>query len=150
MAGADVTEQLLDFVVARVVAADGDPMTAPRRKLLCGFVDGARNVVCRGAAPDAASGDVDRRSTGAELQSDTAPGPSAGPSHQSDDVLQERTHLDALDPLPVLHPLCDQLHALPIVASIQDGQILWIGAQVDTGRPRAHLGVRLDASDEIP
>jgi hypothetical protein len=49
MAGANVPEQLLDFVVARVVASDGDSMTAARRKLLCGLVDGARNVVCRGA-----------------------------------------------------------------------------------------------------
>jgi hypothetical protein len=46
--------------------------------------------------------------------------------------------------------LCDQLLAFPIVASVQDDQILWIGAPADTGRPRVHSRLLVRTSREAP
>ena len=47
-----------------------------------------------------------------------------------------------LDRLPMRQPLCDQLGAFPIVASVQDAHVLGIGAQVNTGRPRVDVRVQ--------
>src|SRR2546428_5825727 len=47
-------------------------------------------------------------------------------------------------------PLCDQLGALPIVASVQDADVLRIGAQVNTGRPRVDFRVSVRTSCEVP
>src|SRR5262249_57289954 len=55
----------------------------------------------------------------------------------------------ARDRLPVTQPLCDQLGAFPIVASIEDAQVLRIGAQIDTGRPRADFRVGLRPRCEV-
>jgi len=49
----------------------------------------------------------------------------------------------------VTQPLCDQLGAFPIVASIEDAQVLRIGAQIDTGRPRADFRVGLRPRCEV-
>ena len=56
----------------------------------------------------------------------------------------------ALYRLPVPQLIRDQLHALPIVASIEDRQILRVGAQVDTDCPRIHDRGPVGASREIP
>ena len=58
--------------------------------------------------------------------------------------------LGARDRLPMPQPLGDQLHALPIVASVQDAHVLWIGAPVNAGRPRVHSRVRVRTSREVP
>src|SRR4051812_44584574 len=54
----------------------------------------------------------------------------------------------ALDLLPVLQPIGDQLDALPIVASIEDGQVLRLRAQVDADGSRVHLHRSVRASLE--
>src|SRR5438034_6668025 len=56
----------------------------------------------------------------------------------------------ARDRFPVPQPLCDQLGATPIVASVQDAQVLRIGAQVDAGRPRVDLRVTVGTRGEVP
>src|SRR5882762_11366107 len=45
------------------------------------------------------------------------------------------------DGLPILQPLSDQFRASPVVASVQDARVLWVGAQVDTGSPRIQCRV---------
>src|SRR5207245_678252 len=47
-------------------------------------------------------------------------------------------------------PLCDQFRTLPIVASVQDAQVLWIGAPVNIGGPLGHSGARVRPSREVP
>src|SRR5438445_6385263 len=52
--------------------------------------------------------------------------------------------------LPSPQLLRNQLRALPIVASVEDAHVLWIGAQVNTGRPRVHFRVRVRTCREVP
>src|SRR5688572_12741974 len=52
--------------------------------------------------------------------------------------------------LPIRQPLGDQLGASPIVPSVQDAEILGIGAHEDTGRPRVDLRLSVRTSDEVP
>ena len=54
------------------------------------------------------------------------------------------------DRLPMPQPLCDQLGAFAIVASVQDAHVLGIGAQVNTGRPQLDFRVSVRMSCEVP
>src|SRR5688500_17727100 len=54
-----------------------------------------------------------------------------------------------LDRLPMPQPLCDQLRALPIVASVEDVHVPWIGTPEDTGRPRARSRVCVRTSRKV-
>jgi hypothetical protein len=47
-------------------------------------------------------------------------------------------------------PLCNQLRASAIVAPVQDAHVLWIGAQVDTRRPRVYFRAFFCTSCEVP
>src|SRR5712664_1805500 len=53
------------------------------------------------------------------------------------------------DRLPMPQPLCDQLGAFAIVASVQAAHVLGIGAQVNTGRPLLHFRVSVRTSCEV-
>src|SRR5207244_1136071 len=51
---------------------------------------------------------------------------------------------------PLSQPLSDQLPAWPVVASVQDAHVVWVGAQVDTGSPRIHFRVCIRTRREVP
>src|SRR6185503_233877 len=52
--------------------------------------------------------------------------------------------------LPMRQPLCDQLCALPVVASVQDAHVLGIGTQIKTGCPLVHVRVRIRTRYPVP
>src|SRR5262249_53201461 len=55
-----------------------------------------------------------------------------------------------LDRFPMAHLLCDQLGAFSVVTSIQDAQVLGIGAQIRTGRPLVDFGLSVRARYPVP
>src|SRR3546814_12591870 len=57
--------------------------------------------------------------------------------------------LEALDALPMLQALCNQLRALSVIAPIQDAQVFRIGAQIDAGRLGVHLQLRFRKRGKI-
>src|SRR3546814_1024811 len=57
--------------------------------------------------------------------------------------------LEALDALPMLQALCNQLRTLPVIAPIQDAQVFRIGAQIDAGRLGVHLQLRFRKRGKI-
>src|SRR3546814_11821015 len=57
--------------------------------------------------------------------------------------------LEALDALPMLQALCNQLRALPIIAPIQDTQVFRISAQIDAGRLGVHFHLRFRKRGKI-
>src|SRR5262245_5460304 len=56
--------------------------------------------------------------------------------------------LGVRDRLPLPEPLRDQLHALPVVGSVEDAHVLGIGAPVNAGG--AHIRARIRTGREIP
>ena len=52
--------------------------------------------------------------------------------------------------LPEPQPICDQLRALLIVLFVKGSHVPWLGATVNTGRPRVQFRLRVSTGREVP
>src|SRR5262249_22838972 len=65
-------------------------------------------------------------------------------------ALRALTSSGLRDRLPLPQPLRDQLRPSPVVPSVQNAQVFWIGAPVNTGRPLVHLWTGVCTRRPVP
>src|SRR3954463_12632366 len=54
------------------------------------------------------------------------------------------------DRLPLAQPVGDQIGALPIIVTVEDAHVRWLGAPIDAGGARVHLGTPVRSRREVP